>query len=179
MRRTTNGLSCLLIASMVVVCVAPSGAARASGVQQSGGASEEREQGRALLHRGKAAEALIHLERALKAFQSSGDRGGEAATQDLLGELYERQGQYDTALIHYRAAHDLYAAASAGGGGSKMSPLPGAALDASGSGRASTRDITLRGLLLGYAPGVDFDSWRSQPTWSDPRHDHDPHRNCT
>ena len=98
MRRITSCLSCLLVASLVFVCVVPSGAARASaGVtpegQQSGGAREEREQGRALLHRGRAAEALIHLERALKAFQSSSDRVGEASTQDLLGELYERQGQ--------------------------------------------------------------------------------------
>src|SRR5689334_2119900 len=62
----------------------------------NGSAASEREEGRALLHRGKAAEALIHLERALKAFQASGDRAGEASTRDLLGELYERQGRYDT-----------------------------------------------------------------------------------
>src|SRR2546423_9756139 len=70
MRRITSGLSCLLIASLVVVCVVPSGAAPArasagvpSEAQQAGGAAGEREQGRALLHRGKAAEALVHLER--------------------------------------------------------------------------------------------------------------------
>src|SRR2546421_4884982 len=146
MRRITSCLSCLLVASLVFVCVVPSGAARASaGVtpegQQSGGASEEREQGRALLHRGRAAEALIHLERALKAFQSSSDRVGEAATQDLLGELYERQGQYDTALTHYRAAHDLYAAGAASGGSSKA-PLPGAAGAAAGAAAATAASLT-------------------------------------
>ena len=83
---------------------------------QAGDAAAEREQGRALLRRGKAAEALIHLERALKAFRQSGNKSGEASTQDLLGELYERQGGYDAALEHYQAAHDLYAAAAAGGG---------------------------------------------------------------
>ncbi|MDT5261179.1 MAG: hypothetical protein QOC61_183 [Acidobacteriota bacterium] len=84
-------------------------------VPQAGGAASEREQGRALLHRGRAAESLVHLERALKAFQQSNDRSGEASTQDLLGELYERQGRYDLALEHFRAAHDLYAAGSVGG----------------------------------------------------------------
>ena len=36
-----------------------------SGAQQSGGAVGEREQGRSVLHRGKAAVELVHLERAL------------------------------------------------------------------------------------------------------------------
>jgi CHAT domain-containing protein/tetratricopeptide (TPR) repeat protein len=121
---------------LAVVCAAgPSSAAasipneaapnapRAYVVQSSGGsAASEREEGRALLHRGRAAEALIHLERALKSFQSSGDRPGEASTRDLLGELYERQGRYDSALENYRAAFDLYAAHSTSG--SKLSSTP-------------------------------------------------------
>jgi CHAT domain-containing protein len=92
-------------------------------VQTPGGpAASEREEGRALLHRGRAAEALIHLERALKAFQASGDKSGEASTRDLLGELYERQGRYDSALENYRAAFDLYAAHAASG--SKLPSTP-------------------------------------------------------
>ncbi|MBC7930220.1 MAG: tetratricopeptide repeat protein, partial [Rubrivivax sp.] len=55
-------------------------------------------------------EALIHLERALKGFQQSGDRVGEASTRDLLGELYERQGRYDVALKNYEAAYEIYSA---------------------------------------------------------------------
>jgi CHAT domain-containing protein/tetratricopeptide (TPR) repeat protein len=97
-------------------------APRAYAVQSSGSAASEREEGRALLHRGRAAEALIHLERALKAFQTAGDRPGEASTRDLLGELYERQGRYDSALENYRAAFDLYAAHSASG--SKIPSTP-------------------------------------------------------
>jgi CHAT domain-containing protein len=83
-------------------------------VQQASGAFAEREQGRALLRRGKASEALIHLERALKSFQQAGDRPGEAATRDLIGELYERQGRYDIALENYNAAYDIYAALAVG-----------------------------------------------------------------
>jgi CHAT domain-containing protein len=128
MRRTTRALSCLLAAS-TCLCAAPSAAPRgvahgfevsasASGfsaaVRQAGDAVGEREQGRALLHRGKAGEALVHLERALKEFQQAGDRVGEASTRDLTGELYERQGRYDIALQNYNAAYDLYAALALG-----------------------------------------------------------------
>jgi CHAT domain-containing protein len=81
-----------------------------SAVQQAGDGVGEREQGRALLHRGKAGEALVHLERALKSFQQAGDRAGEASTRDLTGELYERQGRYDIALQNYNAAYDIYSA---------------------------------------------------------------------
>ncbi|HEV7889838.1 MAG TPA: CHAT domain-containing tetratricopeptide repeat protein [Pyrinomonadaceae bacterium] len=91
-------------------------------------ASAERQQGRNLLRVGKAAEALIHLERARKAFHDSGDTTGEASTLDLLGELYERQGQYDFALKNYRAALELYTAAAAGKSKPKASSmLPGQA----------------------------------------------------
>jgi CHAT domain-containing protein len=126
MRRTTRSLSGLLVALTLVLCAAPpnllhadarAGAAAfksSADVVQAGDAAGEREQGRALLRRGKAGEALIHLERALKAFQQSGDRVGEASTRDLMGELYERQGQYDVALQNYDAAYDLYASLSAG-----------------------------------------------------------------
>src|SRR5215204_4300534 len=111
MRFVKGILAVVLVASLTLggTLAAPAPA------PQTGGASAEREQGRALLHRGRAAEALVLLERALKAFQQSGDRSGEASTQDLLGELYDRQGRYDLALEHYRAAQDLYAGASPGG----------------------------------------------------------------
>jgi CHAT domain-containing protein len=115
MRRVKLFLALLLATSCAVGssrAVAPR--SRAAAPQASGSAASERDEGRALLHRGRAAEALIHLERALKAFQSSNDKSGEASTRDLLGELYERQGRYDSALENYTAAHDLYASGSAG-----------------------------------------------------------------
>jgi CHAT domain-containing protein len=117
MRRVKLFLSVLLAS----VCAVGLSHAVASVSPQSpgGSAASERNKGRELLHSGKAADALIHLERALKAFQSSGDKTGEASTRDLLGELYERQGRYDSALENYNAAHDLYAAAA-----SKSQPKP-------------------------------------------------------
>src|SRR5690349_13061705 len=85
-------------------------------------AAAEREEGRNLLRVGKAAPALIHLERALGLFKASGDKSGEASTQDLLGELYERQGRYEVARTHYQAALNIYAASSKAG---KPPKVPG------------------------------------------------------
>jgi CHAT domain-containing protein/tetratricopeptide (TPR) repeat protein len=117
MRRVKLFLTVLLAS----VCAVGLSHAVASVSPQSpgGSAASERNRGRELLHSGKAADALIHLERALKAFQSSGDKTGEASTRDLLGELYERQGRYDSALENYNAAYDLYAVAA-----SKSQPKP-------------------------------------------------------
>jgi CHAT domain-containing protein len=122
MQRNTRGLAGSLIISAILFA-APSGALAgvpATGAttkpaptvlaQAGGGAFAEREQGRSLLRRGKAAEALIHLERALKAFQQTGERLGEASTRDLMGELYERQGRYDVALKNYEGAYEIYSA---------------------------------------------------------------------
>jgi CHAT domain-containing protein/tetratricopeptide (TPR) repeat protein len=86
---------------------APAGAL-SSAAAQTGGAVEEREQGRALLRRGRAAEALVRLERALELFRQQNDRPGEASVRDLLGDLYERQGQFDAALRHYEAAYEIF-----------------------------------------------------------------------
>jgi hypothetical protein len=69
------------------------------GQQQMSGADSERETGRRALRRGEAGEALIHLENALRLYKG-GDKWGEAATHDLLGELYEQQGRYGFALEH-------------------------------------------------------------------------------
>lgn len=135
MRLVKSSLAVLLATSFALGCL-PSfsvrAGARASSLppspsteaQQSGGAEGEREQGRALLHRGKAADALIHLERALKAFEQSNDKTGEASTLDLMGELYERQGRYDVALQNYEAAYKIYSAMAAGE--SRQNQLAGA-----------------------------------------------------
>jgi CHAT domain-containing protein len=121
MRCVKSFLAGLLLISSVLVGV-PSRAVGLSPMltrstaaegEQSGDPTSEREQGRALLHRGKAADALVHLESALKGFQAAGDKSGEAATRDLMGELYERQGRYDIALQNYDAAYQIYAALAA------------------------------------------------------------------
>lgn len=61
-------------------------------------------QGRSLLKRGNAEQALISLEQALKHYTQANDAKGSAATRDALGDLYGRQGQYDVARNHYQEA---------------------------------------------------------------------------
>jgi CHAT domain-containing protein/tetratricopeptide (TPR) repeat protein len=66
------------------------------------------EQGRRLLKRGKADQALGLLEQALKGFQAASDQKGVAIAEDALGDLYNRQGQYSVALDHYQKARSAY-----------------------------------------------------------------------
>ena len=108
MRFIKGCLAGLLVTSLLLVNAGAS--ASTSEKTKADGAGAERDRGRELLRRGRAAEALVHLENALKAFNQSGDRPGEASTRDLLGELYERQGRYDLAQEHYTVAQNLYAA---------------------------------------------------------------------
>ncbi len=77
------------------------------------GAMAELVRGQALLRRGRASEALIQLENALKLFRQAGNKRGEAAAHDLLGELYERQGRYKVALEHFTDAHEIFTADAA------------------------------------------------------------------
>jgi len=68
-------------------------------------------QGRALLKRGDAEQALIALEQSLKLYTSANDAKGIAASRDALGELYSRQGQYNVAGNHYQEANKSFTAA--------------------------------------------------------------------
>jgi len=63
-------------------------------------------QGRQLLKRGHADQALVQLQKALQLFTSVNNPGGLAATHNELGDLYLRQGQYTVALDHYQKAFD-------------------------------------------------------------------------
>jgi CHAT domain-containing protein/tetratricopeptide (TPR) repeat protein len=108
MRFVKSCLAGLLITSLWLGAAGAS--ALTAGSPRAEGAGAERDLGRELLHRGRAGEALVHLENALKAYRQAGDRSGEASTRDLLGELYEGQGRYDLAQEHYTIAQNLYAA---------------------------------------------------------------------
>ncbi|MDT5268975.1 MAG: hypothetical protein QOH49_1161 [Acidobacteriota bacterium] len=108
MRFVKSCLAGLLITSLWLGAAAARDSRSEAPKAESAGA--ERDRGRELLHRGRAGEALVHLENALKAFRQTGDRSGEASTRDLLGELYERQGRYDIAQQQYTLAENLYAA---------------------------------------------------------------------
>jgi CHAT domain-containing protein len=63
-------------------------------------------QGRQLLKRGHADQALVQLRKALQLFTSANNASGIAASHNELGDLYLRQGQYLVALDHYQKAFD-------------------------------------------------------------------------
>ena len=69
-------------------------------------------QGRSLLKRGNAEQALVALEQALKLYTQANDAKGIAASYDALGDLYSRQGQYAVALGHYQEANKSFTAAN-------------------------------------------------------------------
>jgi CHAT domain-containing protein len=75
-------------------------------VQQADQANTDLKEGRRLLKRGHADQALIHLQNALKAYTAANNARGTAAVQNELGELYLRQGQYPVALDYYQKALD-------------------------------------------------------------------------
>ncbi|PYS92754.1 MAG: hypothetical protein DMF64_07810 [Acidobacteria bacterium] len=70
-------------------------------------------QGRALLKRGKADQALPLLETALKLATDANHPREAAAAHDALGDLYAREGQYETALKHYQDARTGFQTATA------------------------------------------------------------------
>ena len=75
-------------------------------VQQPDQAAIALHEGRRLLKRGKADQALGQLQTALKLYTAAKDNHGIAATNNELGDLYLRQGQYNVALDHYKRALD-------------------------------------------------------------------------
>ena len=77
-----------------------------SSLQQSSSASTALREGRRLLNRGKADQALGQLQTALKLFTAANDRKGIASAHNELGDLYLRQGQAKTALGHYQTAYE-------------------------------------------------------------------------
>ena len=66
-------------------------------------------QGRDLLRRNRADQAMPLLEAALEAYRQGGDQLGTAAVLDALGDIYARQGQYESALQQYTAAQKIFA----------------------------------------------------------------------
>jgi CHAT domain-containing protein/tetratricopeptide (TPR) repeat protein len=77
-----------------------------------GGPGQALKQGRALLKRGKADQALAQLQSALTQFKAAGNSKGVAASNDALGDLYLRQGQYAVAVKYYQDAHAAFVEAA-------------------------------------------------------------------
>jgi CHAT domain-containing protein len=78
-------------------------AALAQQADQAGTALRE---GRRLLKRGRADQALVQLRTALNLYTTARNMSGIAATNNELGDLYLRQGQYQVALDAYQKALD-------------------------------------------------------------------------
>src|SRR6476660_5117895 len=75
-------------------------------VQQTDNASAALHEGRRLLKRGHADQALVQLRNALNLYTAAKNSSGVAAAHNELGDLYLRQGQYQIALDHYQKALD-------------------------------------------------------------------------
>jgi CHAT domain-containing protein/tetratricopeptide (TPR) repeat protein len=75
-------------------------------VQQPDQAAVALREGRRLLKRGKADQALGQLQTALKLYTAARNNHGIATANNELGDLYLRQGQYNVALDHYKRALD-------------------------------------------------------------------------
>ena len=75
-------------------------------VQQTDQAGVALQEGRRLLKRGKADQALGQLQTALNLYTAAKNRKGIAAAHNELGDLYLHQGQTKTALEHYQQAYD-------------------------------------------------------------------------
>jgi CHAT domain-containing protein/predicted negative regulator of RcsB-dependent stress response len=82
-------------------------------LQQTDQAGTELKEGRRLFKRGHADQALIRLQNALKLYTSANNPRGMAATQNELGNLYLRQGQYPVALDYYQKALEGFMSAAA------------------------------------------------------------------
>src|SRR5690242_12326843 len=79
-------------------------------VQQTDQASTALHEGRRLLKRGRADQALVQLRNALNLYTAAKNNSGVAAAHNELGDLYLRQGQYAVALDHYQKALDGFLA---------------------------------------------------------------------
>jgi len=75
-------------------------------VQQLDQAGTALQEGRRLLKRGKADQALGRLQTALNLYAATNNQKGIAAAHNELGDLYLRQGQNKTALDHYQQGYD-------------------------------------------------------------------------
>ena len=116
-------MSCRSLKSIgVVVCVVASvalllapvtssvSANAAAYVQQTDSAGAALREGRRLLKRGRADQALIQLRNALNLYTTAKNSSGMAAAHNELGDLYLRQGQYAVALENYQKALDGFLA---------------------------------------------------------------------
>ncbi|HSD46168.1 MAG TPA: tetratricopeptide repeat protein, partial [Pyrinomonadaceae bacterium] len=97
----------LLVAPITSPVRANTASANVPQTDQAGAALRE---GRRLLKRGRADQALIQLRNALNLYTAAKNASGVAAAHNELGDLYLRQGQYPVALDNYQKALDGFLA---------------------------------------------------------------------
>ena len=112
MNGTARKLSALVVSTSLLLSLAAGALSNESSqptnlsVQQADQAGTALQEGRRLLKRGKADQALGQLQTALSLYTATKNRKGIAAAHNELGDLYLRQGQNKTALDHYREAYE-------------------------------------------------------------------------
>jgi CHAT domain-containing protein/Tfp pilus assembly protein PilF len=104
--RSVKSIGVLLSAALLIAPVTSPVSANtaAAYVQQTDSAGAALREGRRLLKRGRADQALIQLRNALNLYTAAKNSSGMAATHNELGDLYLRQGQYPVALENYQKA---------------------------------------------------------------------------
>ncbi|MGH9881576.1 MAG: CHAT domain-containing protein, partial [Pyrinomonadaceae bacterium] len=105
--KNTQFITLVLSASLLATVQVPANTSHADAppnVQQTDQASTALHQGRRLLKRGKADQALVQLQTALQLYTAAKNNSGMAAAHNELGDLYLRQGQYQVAIDHYKKA---------------------------------------------------------------------------
>jgi CHAT domain-containing protein/predicted negative regulator of RcsB-dependent stress response len=103
------GLAAILLLGFGFLAPRPATAAvNAPQTDQAGTALQE---GRRLLKRGQSDQALSQLQKALNLYTAAKSNHGIAATENELGDLYLRQGEYNVALEHYKHALDGFVGA--------------------------------------------------------------------
>jgi CHAT domain-containing protein len=103
-------MSSLLSLAMLAAPLTMSARANTPVMQQADQAGAALHEGRRLLKRGRADQALVQLRTALNLYTAAKNNSGIAATHNELGDLYLRQGQYQVALDNYQKALDGFLA---------------------------------------------------------------------
>lgn len=94
-----------ILVLMIFGCLCLSNGVPANaGLPQTDAAGAALQEGRRLLKRGKSDQALSQLQKALNLYTAAKNNHGIAATENELGDLYLRQGDYNVALDHYKRA---------------------------------------------------------------------------
>mgnify|MGYP003578804315 CR=1 FL=1 len=103
-------IALVLAVAMLGAPLASSARANPPVVQQADQAGAALREGRRLLKRGRADQALIQLRNALNLYTSAKNNSGIGLAHNELGDLYMRQGQYQVALDNYQKALDGFLA---------------------------------------------------------------------